>query len=104
MAIAAESTPRYVYRRTKGGFTMKRIATLTLIFTLSIVCLTDSSAGLYSPGTWDHTAMATISTLEATHIVVGEVTHVSFVFRQNGSEPLSIVTVRVDKDIKAEIK
>ena len=83
---------------------MKRIATLTLIFTLSIVCLTDSSAGLYPPGTWDHTAMATISTLEATHIVVGEVTHVSFVFRQDGSEPLSIVTVRVDKDIKAEIK
>ena len=83
---------------------MKRIATLTLIFTLSIVCLTDSSAGLYPLGTWDHTAMATISTLEATHIVVGEVTHVSFVFRQDGSEPLSIVTVRVDKDIKAEIE
>ena len=83
---------------------MKRIATLTLIFALSIVCLTDSSAGLYPPGTWDHTAMATISTLEAMHIVVGEVTHVSFVFQQDGSEPLSIVTVRIDKDIKAEIE
>ena len=50
---------------------MKRFATLTLIFALSIVCVIDSSAGLYPPGTWDHTAMATISTLEATHIVVG---------------------------------
>lgn len=83
---------------------MRRFATLTLIFALSIVCVIDSSAGLYPPGTWDHTAMATISTLEATHIVVGEVTHVSFVFWQEDSEPLSIVTVRVDRDIKAEIE
>ena len=48
--------------------------------------------------------MATTSTLEATHIIVGEVTHVSFVFEPDNSEPISIVTVRVDKDIKAEIE
>ena len=83
----------------------KRFVTLTLILTLSIVCLLNySEASLYPPGTWDHTTMATTATLEATHIVVGEVTHVSFVFEPDDSEPLSIVTVRVDKDIKAEIE
>ena len=83
----------------------RRFVTLHLMFALSLVFLLNHSpASLYPPGTWDHTAMATISTLEATHIVVGEVTHVSFVFEQDDSEPLSIVTVRVDKDIKAEIE
>lgn len=72
-----------------------------LILTLSLVCLLNhSKSALYPPGTWDHSTMATTSTLEATHIVVGEVTHVSFV----DDNLMSIVTVRVDKDIKAEIK
>ena len=83
---------------------MKRFATLTLMFTLSIVCLLNHSVASYPEGTWDLTTIATKSTLEATHIVVGEVTHVSFVFFQGGPDPLSIVTVRVDKDIKAEIE
>lgn len=81
-----------------------RFVTLTLILGLSIVCLLNYSVASYPEGTWDHTTMATKSTLEATHIVVGEVTHVSFVFFQTGPDPLSIVTVRVDKDIKAEIE
>ena len=83
---------------------MKRFATLTLMFTLSIVCLLNQSDASYPEGTWDLTTIATKSTLEATHIVVGEVTDVSFVFFQRGPDPLSIVTVRVDKDIKAEIE
>ena len=83
----------------------KRIATLTLIFTVSIVCLLNNSVASYPEGTWDMTTIATKSTLEATHIVVGEVTDVSFVFyHADVTDPLSIVTVRVDKDIKAEIE
>ncbi len=79
----------------------KRFATLTLILTLSFVCLVNhSTASQYPPGTWDHSTMATKATLEATHIVVGEVTHVSFV----NEDLISVVTVRVDKDIKAEIE
>ena len=83
----------------------KRIVTLTLIFTVSIVCLLNDAVASYPEGTWDHTTMATKSTLEATHIVVGEVTDVSFVFyHADTTDPLSIVTVRVEKDIKAEIE
>ena len=43
-------------------------------------------------------------TLEARHIIVGKVVHVSFVFEQGFSGPQSLVTVRVDKDIKREIE
>lgn len=43
-------------------------------------------------------------TLEARYIIVGEVTHVSFVFEQEHSGPNSLVTVRVDKDMKQEIE
>ena len=82
----------------------KRFVTLTLILALSLVCLLNHSVPSYPEGAWDLTTIATKSTLEATHIVVGEVTHVSFVFFQTGPDPLSIVTVRVDKDIKAEIE
>ena len=59
---------------------------------------------MYPEGTFDFTTMATATMLEATHIIVGEVTDVSFVFEQGVSGPLSLVTVRVDKDIKAEIQ
>ena len=41
---------------------------------------------------------------EAKYIVVGQVVHVSFVFEQGDSGPISLVTVRVDKDIKNEIE
>ena len=82
----------------------KRIVTLTLILTLSLVCLLNYSVASYPEGAWDLTTIATKSTLEATHIVVGEVTHVSFVFYYVGADPLSIVTLRVDKDIKTEIE
>ena len=82
----------------------KRIVTLTLILTLSLVCLVNYSVASYPEGAWDLTTIATKATLEATHIVVGEVIHVSFVFYYVGADPLSIVTLRVDKDIKAEIE
>ena len=84
---------------------MKRFATLTLMFILSTVCLLDdSAASVYLEGAHDHSTMATKMTLEATDIVVGEITDVSLVFEQDTSGLLSIVTVRVDKDIKAEIE
>ena len=38
-------------------------------------------------------------TVEAKHIIVGQVTHVSFVFDGPWSLVSSLVTVRVDKDI-----
>ena len=55
----------------------KRFVTLTLIFTLLLVCLLNDSAALYPEGTFDFTTMATATMLEATHIIVGEVTDVS---------------------------
>ena len=82
----------------------KRFVTLTLILTLSLVCLLNCSASQYPEGAFDFTTLGTKRTLEATHIIVGKVTHVSFVFEQGFSGPISLVTVRVDKDIKAEIE
>jgi len=83
----------------------RRFVTLTLMFTVSIVCLLNDAVASYPEGTWDMTTIATKSTLEATHIVVGEITDVSFVFyHADTTDPLSIVTVRVDKNIKAEIE
>ena len=43
-------------------------------------------------------------TLEAKHIIVGKVVHVSFVFNRDDYGPRSLVTVRVEKDIKKEIE
>lgn len=51
-----------------------------------------------------YTKTTTDMTLEARHIIVGKVVHVSFVFEQGFSGPQSLVTVRVDKDIKREIE
>ena len=43
-------------------------------------------------------------TLEAKHIILGKVVHVSFVFDRDDYGPRSLVTVRVDKDIKQAIE
>ena len=80
---------------------------LTLILTLSLVCL-HSPASLYPEGTFDFKTMPVTSTLDATHLVVGEITDVSFVFElvfseapeYSSSGPLSIATLRVDWDVK----
>ena len=82
----------------------KCFVTLILIFTLSLVCLLNDSTALYPEGAFDFTTLATTTTLEAVHIIVGEVTHVSFVFERGDSGPISFVTVRVDKDIKEAIE
>ena len=82
----------------------KCFVTLTLILTLSLVCLLNYSPALYPEGAFDFTTLATTTTLEAVHIIVGEVTHVSFVFERGESGPISFVTVRVDKDIKEAIE
>ena len=82
----------------------KRFVILILILILSLVCLLNCSASLYPEGTFDFTTLATKRTLEAPHIIVGEVTHVSFVFEREEYAPSSLVTVRVDKDIKGDIE
>ena len=86
-----------------------RFVILTL--TLFLVCSLNHSLALYPEGI-DFSATTTI--LDATHLVVGEITDVSFVFelRFTGPEypdgwatsgPLSIVTFRVDMDMKEAI-
>ena len=81
----------------------KRFVTLTLILTLSLVCLLDCYALLYPSDAFDFTTLNTKRTLEARHIIIGEVTHVSFVFRRGAYLPSSLVTVRIEKDIKEQI-
>ena len=82
----------------------KRFVTLTLILTLLLVCsLYYSTAGIYSEDAIDFASLATTMTLNATDLIVGEVIHVSFVFEQNTSGPISLVTVQVDKDMKEAI-
>ena len=88
---------------------MKRFATLILILTLSLApFLTTSYALQVVDGSVDLNTIATTSTLDATHLVVGEVIHVSFVFQMDvdggTTGPLSIVTLRVDWDMKKEIE
>lgn len=89
---------------------------VVLILLLSLVCvLNDSPASTYTEGAFDFDTLATTTILNAADIVVGEITDVSFVFELQftGAEypdgsatsgPLSIVTMRVDKDIKAAIE
>ena len=91
-----------------------RFVMLILILALSLVCL-HSPAGLYPEGAFDFDTLPTTTILDATHVIVGEITHVSFVFELRftapeygpdgwaTSGPLSIVTIRVDKDIKEAI-
>ena len=81
----------------------KRFVTLTMILTLSLVCLLDCYALLYPSDAFDFTTLNTKRTLEASHIIIGEVTHVSFVFRRGEYLPSSLVTVRIEKDIKEQI-
>ena len=83
---------------------------LTLILTLSLVCL-HSPASLYPEGTFDFKTIPITSTLDATHLVVGEIADVSFVFElvfseapeYSSSGPLSIATLQVDWDMKETI-
>ena len=78
-------------------------ATLTLLLALSLVCA-NSEATTYTEDTYDFTALGTQWTIKAQHIVVGEVTNVSFVFQYDEFDPLSAVTVRVDSNITEAIK
>ena len=87
----------------------KRFVTLTLILTLSLVCFLNNLFALQVvEGTVDFDTLATTSTVNATHLVVGEVIDVSFVFQMEidggTTGPLSIVTLRVDWDMKKEIE
>ena len=75
-----------------------------LIIGLCLLNFPSMEAGTYPEGAFDFTTLGTKRTLEATHIVVGEVTHVSFIFEYENWGYLSFVTVRVDKDIKREIE
>ena len=85
----------------------QRFVMLTLILALSLVCL-HSPASLYPEGTFDFKTMPITSTLDATHLVVGEITDISFVFElvfseapeYSSSGPLSIATLRIDWDMK----
>ena len=66
------------------------------------LCLINcASMASYAEG---YTKTTTDITLEARHIIVGKVVHVSFVFDRAGYGPQSLVTVCVDKDIKREIE
>ena len=88
----------------------QRFVMLTLMLTLSLVCL-HSPASLYPENTFNFKTLPTTSTLDATHLVVGEITHVSFVFEivfsegpeYSSSGPLSIATLRIDWDMKETI-
>ena len=70
------------------------------LLTIGLCFVNCASMASYGEG---YTKTTTDITLEARHIIVGKVVHVSFVFNQGyGSQ--SLVTVRVDKDIKREIE
>ena len=81
----------------------KRFATLTLLLTLFLACLPNCYALLYPADAFDFTTLNTKRTLEARHIIIGKVTHVSSVFKRGEYLPSSLVTVRIDKDIKEQI-
>ena len=70
-----------------------------LIIGLCLLNFSPMEASLYPPGTFDLTTIVTEMTVDATHIIVGKVTYVSFV----NDDSLSLVKVRVYKDMKAEI-
>ena len=75
---------------------------VTLILVLSLICFHASAS--QPDSSIDLKIIATTSTLKATHVIVGEVTDVSFVFEQevNGGTtgPLSIVKARIVTDMK----
>ena len=72
------------------------------IIGLCLLNFPSMEAGLYPEGAFDFTTMGTDRTVEATHIIVGVVTDVSFLLEREWYVPSSLVTVRVDKDMKAE--
>ena len=84
----------------------QRFVTLLLILTLLLV--SGYVSAIYLEGTWDFESMATTTTEMANHFVVGEVTNVSFVFQhlqgETTSGPISMVTLRVDRDMLSEIE
>ena len=80
---------------------------VTLILALSLICY-HAFASLVDESTVDFDALATTTTLKATHLIVGEVIEVSFVFEQEidggTTGPLSIVKVQIATDIKKTIE
>ena len=82
----------------------KTLGCALLIVGLCLLNFPSMEAKIYPEGAFDFTTLGTKRTLEAAHIIVGEVTHVSFVFEYEDWGPLSFVTVRLDKDIKREIE
>ncbi len=82
----------------------KPFVTLILIITLSLVCLLDCYALLYLADEFDFTTLDTKRTLDARHIIIGEVIYVSSVFQRESYLPSSLVTVRVDENIKKQIE
>ncbi len=75
----------------------KPFVTLILIITLSLVCLLDCYALLYLADEFDFTTLDTKRTLDARHIIIGEVIYVSSVFQRESYLPSSLVTVGVDR-------
>ena len=78
----------------------KTLGCALLIIGLCLVNFPSMEASQYPPGTFDLTAIVKEMTVDATHIIVGKVTHVSFV----NDDSLSLAKVRVYKDMKAEIE
>ena len=80
---------------------------VTPILALSLICC-PAFASLVDESTVDFDALATTTTLKATHLIVGEVIEVSFVFeKERGNATtglLSIVKVRVVSDMKKTIE
>ena len=81
---------------------MKVLKIALLILLVIGSCLLDFSnmEASFVEGAFDLTTIVKEMTVDATHIVVGKVTHVSFV----NDDSLSLVKVRVYKDMKAEIE
>ena len=80
---------------------------VTLILALSLIC-GHIFASLIDESTVDLDALATSMTVNATHLIIGEVVDVSFVFeKERGNATtglLSIVKVRVVSDMKKTIE
>ena len=76
--------------------------TLGCALLIVLLCLLNDSSmeASFVEGAFDLTTIVQEMTVDATHIVVGKVTGVSFV----NDDSLSLVKVRVYKDIKAEIE
>ncbi|MCH8292991.1 hypothetical protein IH992_18030, partial [Candidatus Poribacteria bacterium] len=70
-----------------------------------LFCSFPADATTYPEGVFDFTTIHTKTTLEAKHIIVGEVVDVSSVFElPKFNQPFSFVTIHIERDIKQEIK